>query len=130
MPSPGVEDTMIETHGLTHISLAVRDPQQSLAFYVRVFGVREYFRDESQIQVQGPGPFDVLAFCRAPDAAGRSGGIQHFGFRLKRPDEISRAVAEVQQAGGTILRQGEFSPGYPYAYVTDPDGYEIELWFE
>lgn len=53
---------MVETHGLTHISLAVLDPQRSLDFYATVFGVREYFRDEDQIQVQGPGPLDVLAF--------------------------------------------------------------------
>ena len=121
---------MVETHGLAHISLAVRDPQRSLEFYSQVFGAREYFRDESQIQVQGPGPFDVMAFELAPSSAGAVGGIQHFGFRLKKPEDISVAVAEVQQAGGRVLRQGEFSPGYPFAYVTDPDGYEIEIWFE
>lgn len=121
---------MIETYGLSHISLAVRDPQKSLEFYSRVFGVREYYRDEGQIQAQGPGPFDVLAFEREPRSAGKVGGIQHFGFRLKRPEDISSAVAEVLQAGGKVLRQGEFSPGYPFAYVADPDGYEIELWFE
>ena len=121
---------MIETHGLSHISLAVRDPQRSLAFYAQAFGVREYYRDETQIQAQGPGPFDVLAFERAEDLVGTPGGIQHFGFRLKKPEDISLAVAEVVRAGGVVLRQGEFSPGYPFAYVADPDGYEIEIWFE
>jgi hypothetical protein len=29
-----------------------------------------------------------------------------------------------------LLRRGEFAPGLPYAYVADPDGYEIEIWFE
>jgi catechol 2,3-dioxygenase-like lactoylglutathione lyase family enzyme len=43
---------MVETHGLAHISLAVRDPQKSLKFYSQVFGVREYFRAEGQIQVK------------------------------------------------------------------------------
>lgn len=121
---------MVETHGLTHISLAVRDPQRSLAFYAAVFGVREYFRDEHQIQVQGPGLFDVLAFERHPACAGAAGGIAHFGFRLKRPEDITLAVAEAERAGGTLLRAGEFAPGLPFAYVADPDGYEIELWFE
>jgi catechol 2,3-dioxygenase-like lactoylglutathione lyase family enzyme len=29
---------MVETHGLTHISLAVRDPEKSLEFYVQLLG--------------------------------------------------------------------------------------------
>ena len=36
----------------------------------------------------------------------------------------------VQSAGGTILRQGEFVPGEPYVFFTDPDGYEVEIWYE
>jgi catechol 2,3-dioxygenase-like lactoylglutathione lyase family enzyme len=121
---------MVATFGLAHISLAVRDPQRSLDFYTQVFGVREYFRDAMQIQVQGPGPFDVLAFERDPGNAGKRGGIQHFGFRLKRPQDVAQAVAEVRRAGGTILREGEFAPGVPFVYVADPDGYEIEIWYE
>ena len=107
---------MVETHGLTHISLAVRDPQRSLEFYTQLLGVREYYRDEGQIQVQGPGPFDVLAFERDPAVAGATGGIAHFGFRLKKPEDIAVAVAEAKRAGGKLIRQGEFSPGH-----FDPD---------
>ena len=121
---------MVETHGLTHISLSVRDPERSLEFYVQLLGVREYFRDDMQIQAQGPGPFDVMAFERKPDAAGVVGGITHFGFRLKRPEDVGIAIRETERAGGRVLRHGEFSPGFPYAYIADPDGYEIELWYE
>ncbi|HEX9622014.1 MAG TPA: VOC family protein [Polyangiaceae bacterium] len=121
---------MVKTHGLTHISLSVRDPERSLRFYSEVFGVREYFRDEGQIQVQGPGPYDVIAFEKGDDSAGVAGGISHFGFRLAEASDIDLAVAEVERAGGRVLRRGEFSPGFPFAYVADPDGYEIEIWFE
>jgi len=121
---------MVRTRGLTHIALSVVDPERSLRFYRDVFGVIEYFRDEISIQATGPGPFDVLAFTRRPDLAGKALGIEHFGFRLTDPADIDQAVAEVQQAGGRLLRRGEFSPGYPFAYVADPDGYEIEIWFE
>jgi catechol 2,3-dioxygenase-like lactoylglutathione lyase family enzyme len=121
---------MVKTHGLTHISLAVRDPERSLRFYERVFGAEEYHRDESSIQAKGPGAFDVLAFERDPEAAGRAGGIRHFGFRLQSPDDIDAAVEEVLRAGGELVRRGEFSPGFPFAYVRDPDGYEIEIWYE
>jgi catechol 2,3-dioxygenase-like lactoylglutathione lyase family enzyme len=120
----------VRTHGLTHINLAVRDPDRSLAFYRAVFGVREYYRDEDSIQVLGPGPHDVIAFERDAAAAGTTGGLSHFGFRLVRPEDIDAAVRAVQKAGGKLLRRGEFSPGFPFAYVQDPDGYEIEIWFE
>ncbi len=121
---------MIKTHGLTHINLAVRDPDRSLLFYTRVFGVKEYYRDSESIQVQGPGPHDVIAFEKAGADAGKKGGITHFGFRLVNPNDIDSAVAEVERAGGTLARRGEFAPGFPFAYVKDPDGYEIEIWYE
>ena len=121
---------MVKTHGLTHLSLAVRDPERSLRFYRRVFGFKECSRDESSIQVQGPGRHDFIAFEKKARAAGAPGGIEHFGFRLVRPPDIDSAVKEVVRAGSTLLRRGEFAPGSPYAYVRDPDGYEIEIWYE
>jgi catechol 2,3-dioxygenase-like lactoylglutathione lyase family enzyme len=121
---------MIETHGLSHVAIAVLDPDRSLAFYQSVFGVREYFRSDSTVQVLGPGKFDVLAFEKRPAGAGVAGGIIHFGFRLVRPEDIDAAVTAVVNAGGTVTSRGEFGPGLPYAFVQDPDGYEIEIWFE
>ena len=121
----------VKTHGLSHVALAVADLDRTLAFYSSVFGVKEYFRSETTVQVLGPGQFDVLAFEKRPAAqAGVPGGIIHFGFRLTRPEDIDMAVAAVESAGGTVTSRGEFAPGLPYAFVRDPDGYEIEIWFE
>ena len=121
---------MIKTHGLSHIALSVADPERSLAFYRSVFGVREYFRDERTIQVLGPGRYDVIAFERRAGGPATPGGISHFGFRLIRPEDIDAACGDVVAAGGTVTSRGEFGPGLPYAFVRDPDGYEIEVWFE
>lgn len=120
---------MVRTHGLTHISLAVADPERSLRFYETVFGVEEYYRDETNIQARGPG-MDILAFELDRKQAGRDGGIRHFGFRLVDPKDIDEAVETALAAGATLVSRGEFAPGYPYAYVRDPDGYEIEIWYE
>ena len=120
---------MIKTHGLSHINLEVSDPDTSLHFYETLFGVKEYFRDETSIQVLGPGDKDVLAFVKS-DRAGESGGISHFGFRLKSADQIDDAIEQAKSYGATIIRTGEFSPGYPFLYIEDPDGYEIEIWYE
>jgi catechol 2,3-dioxygenase-like lactoylglutathione lyase family enzyme len=120
----------VKTRGLTHVALAVRDPQRSLQFYQAVLGVVPVYQQDDFVQVQTPGSWDVLVFERNPKAAGKAGGIAHFGFRLQRPADISRAKEAVQEAGGTIREQGEFVPGEPYLFFTDPDGYEVEIWFE
>jgi catechol 2,3-dioxygenase-like lactoylglutathione lyase family enzyme len=71
---------MVKTHGLSHVALSVRDPDRSLAFYNSVFGVREYFRAESAVQVLGPGQYDVLAFEKCPVDAGATGASFTSGF--------------------------------------------------
>jgi catechol 2,3-dioxygenase-like lactoylglutathione lyase family enzyme len=121
---------VVRTHGLNHVAVAVADPERSLAFYERVFGVRAYVRSDREIQVLGPGPHDVIAFVREDDFAGRDGAIRHFGFRLVDPADIDEAVETALAAGGTLNRRGEFAPGVPYAFILDPDGIEIELWYE
>jgi catechol 2,3-dioxygenase-like lactoylglutathione lyase family enzyme len=72
----------------------------------------------------------VLVFEENASQAGPGGGIAHFGFRLTDPADIDIAIAAVKQAGGRIREQGEFCPGEPYFFFFDPDGYEVEIWYE
>ncbi|HEY6291520.1 MAG TPA: VOC family protein [Terriglobia bacterium] len=121
---------MVRTHGLTHIALAVRDPERSLRFYKQVLGMVPVYQKEDFVQAQTPGSHDVLVFEKKATGAGQSGGVAHFGFRLVDPADITAAVRSVEDAGGKILSQGEFCPGEPYVFFTDPDGYEVEIWHE
>jgi catechol 2,3-dioxygenase-like lactoylglutathione lyase family enzyme len=121
---------MVRTHGLTHLALAVADAERSLRFYEQVFGVVPVYRGKGFVQAQTPGSRDVLVFEETGAAAGTSGGIAHFGFRLCDPSDIDVAVQCVENAGGRVLRRGDFVPGEPYVFFTDPDGYEVEIWYE
>jgi catechol 2,3-dioxygenase-like lactoylglutathione lyase family enzyme len=122
---------MIATEGITHIHLAVSDMERSLNFYRIVFGMEELFREGPDLVfLHTPGGNDTLTLNEDPslrDRAGDSGGIQHFGFRLVDKHELDRAIEEVESRGGRFVRRGEHAPGHPFAYVTDPDGYTIEL---
>ena len=121
---------MIKTQGLTHIHLAVRDLQRSLKFYTGVFGMNVRFWDgPSMVFLSSPGAQDTITLrqAEAQEPAGSSGGIAHFGFRLQQKDQLDSAIREIEEAGGTLIDQGEHQPGHPYAYVSDPDGYVIEL---
>jgi catechol 2,3-dioxygenase-like lactoylglutathione lyase family enzyme len=122
---------MIRTHGLTHIALAVKSAQRAAQFYQDVFGAIVVYDGDGFVQLQTPGTRDVLIF-EERDAAkvGTSGGIAHFGFRLHDPGDVDAAAREVERAGGTVTSQGEFCPGEPYVFATDPDGYAIEIWYE
>jgi catechol 2,3-dioxygenase-like lactoylglutathione lyase family enzyme len=122
--------TPVATHGLTHIALAVRDPQRSRRFYQDVLGAVAVYESDDFVQMQTPGSRDVIVFERKPREAGKSGGVVHFGFRLQRPEDIQHAEDVVRKAGGTIKERGEFVPGEPYVFFADPDGYEVEIWYE
>jgi catechol 2,3-dioxygenase-like lactoylglutathione lyase family enzyme len=121
---------MVKTYGLTHVALAVRDVDRASAFYRSVFGAVEVYRQNGFVQLQTPGARDVIVLEQKSKSAGKSGGIAHFGFRLQRPKDIDAAARAVKKAGGTVKDQGEFVPGEPYLFATDPDGYELEIWYE
>lgn len=120
---------MVRTYGLTHIGLSVRDVERSFRFYREVFGAREIWREATQIQFQTPGCKDCVALEEGKGSP-KMGGVTHFGFRLRDAADLDAAVAAVEKAGGKVLERGEFAPGEPYAFVADPDGYRVEIWYE
>jgi catechol 2,3-dioxygenase-like lactoylglutathione lyase family enzyme len=121
---------MIRTLGLTHLALTVTDLERSFRFYHEVFGMVAVHRHDTFLQAQTPGARDVLVLEQGTDRVGKSGGIKHFGFQLENAGDIDAAATAIERAGGKIKYRGEFCPGEPYVFFTDPDGYEVEVWFE
>jgi catechol 2,3-dioxygenase-like lactoylglutathione lyase family enzyme len=121
---------MIKTLGLTHIALPVKDVKRSSAFYKKVFGAKEMYTDPDFIQVQTPGSHDIIVFEKMKNPTGKSNANFHFGFRLPLPSSMKNIIRVIKNAGGKIKETGEFVPGEPYVFFYDPDGYEIEIWFE
>jgi catechol 2,3-dioxygenase-like lactoylglutathione lyase family enzyme len=122
---------MVRTQGLTHIHLLVRDLNRSLRFYQGVFGLEEQFREgASMVFLRTPGRQDTVTLnedAEQADLVGQRGGIAHFGFRLVSRGDLDTAIRDVERAGGRVIERGEHRPGHPFAYVSDPDGYVIEL---
>ena len=120
-----------KTYGLTHLAIAVRDVNRTLKFYQQVFGMQKMYHENGFIQLTTPGCNDILVFEEKSDRPiGQTGGIAHFGFRLKNPANIDEFVNKVIAAGGEIIDKGEFVPGSPYVFFKDPDGYTVEIWYE
>ena len=121
---------MIETQGLTHIHLAVRNLDSAAAFYKSVFGMEVMPRgEEGMVFLQTPGAADTLTLRQAEDdeVVGSGGGVEHSGFRLKTRDDLDGAIETIVEHGGRLIERGEHAPGVTFAYVADPEGYVIEL---
>jgi catechol 2,3-dioxygenase-like lactoylglutathione lyase family enzyme len=120
---------VIRTQGLTHVHLEVSDLARSLRFYFEVFGMEEQFRDgPTMVFLRTPGARDSVTLQERQDgAAGVRGGIAHIGFRLVDRSDLDQAIRDVELHGGALVERGVHPSGQPYAYVTDPDGYQIEL---
>ena len=127
----GEANGMIETGGMYHIHLIVCDLERAVRFYQDVLGLDATFRfGPDMVFLSTPGKGDVLTLHEDREnkaRAGDNGGISHFGFRMKNHTQLDQAIEEVVRGGGTFVERGEHAPGIHYAYVTDPDGYVIEL---
>lgn len=120
-----------KTYGLTHLALAVKDVERTLTFYQHVFDMEVMYHEEKMIQLTTPGCDDILVFEEKEDPQIReSGGIAHFGFRLREAKDIEVMYQKITEAGGTIIDKGEFVPGSPYIFFKDPDDYTVEIWYE
>jgi catechol 2,3-dioxygenase-like lactoylglutathione lyase family enzyme len=122
----------VETLGIRHIHLLVGDHDRSVAFYREVFGMKVAFRDGNILFLSSPNRRDDLALHLAVTddekaRVGVHGGYEHFGITVKDRTALDECIALVIAAGGTLVDKGEHAPGVPYAYVTDPDGYVIEI---
>ena len=121
---------MIKTFGLTHIALQVKDVERSSKFYQTIFGAKEMYSYSDFIQVQTPGSKDIIVFEMQKKKTVNSKKGFHFGFRLPEPSDLKPIVKKIKNAGGKIKETGEFVPGEPYVFFYDPDGYEVEVWYE
>ena len=119
------------TYGLTHLAISVQDVSRTKKFYHDIFGMETMYDQQGFLQMTTPGCQDILVFEENKNSAiGNTGGIVHFGFRLKEAKDIDEMITRVIAAGGQIIDKGEFVKGSPYVFFKDPDGYEVEIWFE
>jgi catechol 2,3-dioxygenase-like lactoylglutathione lyase family enzyme len=107
--------------------LPVADLDRSIAFYSALLDARVLLHDERVAEIGTPGAHDVITLEKKDDAAPLA---THIGFRLVEPIAKDELVAAVEAAGGSVVESGEFGPGMPYVFALDPDGHQVELWFE
>ena len=112
----------METHGLNHIHLHIRDLEKSLLFY-GAFGFQKVSGHDDMSFLVRPGYSDIITL-----RSSGMHGVDHFGFLLKDAAQLEAAISELEQRGGRLLEKMTLEPlGIPSAFVIDPDGYHVQI---
>ena len=121
---------------LLHTMLRVGDLDRSIAFYTEVLNMKllrrkDYPDGEFTLAFVGYGDeaentVIELTYNWGIDSYELGKGFGHIAIEV---DDVYEATAEIKKRGGNILRDaGPMNAGTTIiAFVTDPDGYEIEL---
>ena len=88
-----------KTFGLTHIAISVKDLKRTLAFYQKVFDVEIMYKQDGFLQVTTPGSNDIIVFEEKKAPYGKTGGILHFGFRLRKAGDIDEITKKNKARG-------------------------------
>ena len=125
-------DVPIETTGLHHVALRVRDLERSQEFYCAHFGMHVVWQPDRDTVYLSSGS-DNLALHRTSGERGNeeSQSLDHIGFLVATPAVVRDAAAQLETGGVRILRpakahrDGSFS-----CYVADPDGNVVQILYE
>lgn len=110
----------------------VKDVARALGFYRDLIGFKliEDFRYEGQpvyARLRAPGGDGTIALhLAAPSDSMASGGVRLY-FEVRELDDFCR---KLQQKGFYITQMPRTMPwGWRHAYLNDPDGHEISLYW-
>lgn len=115
----------IEVQELNHTAIHVRDLDASMAFYGGVLGLKPIPRPAFQFPgawyALGAQELHLIADANAPEA-GRS---HHFALRV--PDTYAARKHLEEQGFKDFVSHGSRPDGVIQLFITDPDGYLVEL---
>ncbi|MFF2654946.1 VOC family protein [Streptomyces sp. NPDC058045] len=134
------EPTPITGHGVrdlkprvrrTHLSLFVRDPEASAAWYVDVLGMEITARGPQWVFLSFGVKHHDIALIRAEEGAAPGGvGLQHYGLEVEGDlDEWRRLYGMLLAKNVPVVKTTDHKVGFGL-YFTDPDGNRFEFFHE
>lgn len=118
---------------LAHTMLRVSHPKKAVEFYREAFGFELKRKSEHDtftlyfLKIPGQEAMIELTYNHGEDDRYEKGeGFGHVAIRTDDDQELQEAYEKAVAAGGEDYRPPEDCPGN-YAFVKDPEGYEVEL---
>jgi catechol 2,3 dioxygenase len=112
---------------LAHAELLTPEPDRSLWFFTEILGLTENGRSGDSVYLR---TWDDYEHHSLKLTAHTTSGLRRTGLRASSPEALKRRVADVEAAGlGIGWQEGDLGIGPTYL-CRDPDGHEIELYYE
>ncbi len=112
---------------LGHLELLTPKPEESLRFFVDVFGMTESGREGDSVYLRA---YDDYERHTLKLTASKLPGMEHVAFRARSPQALERRVAALKGTEFAIgWNDGDLCHG-PAFVCRDPDGHKIELYYE
>ena len=116
-----------EVAHLGHVELLTPEPERSLWFFTQVLGLTENGSSGDSVYLR---TWDDYEHHSLKLTAAATSGIRRTGLRAASPDALQRRVAQIEAAGlGVGWQDGDPGIGPTYRF-RDPDGHELELYWE
>ena len=118
---------------LAHMMLRVSNPEKVIEFYEEAFGFELRRKSENEsftlyfLRIPGQDVDLELTYNHGEYTRYEKGeGFGHIAIRTGEGQPLQEAYDEAVEAGGMDYRPPEDCPGH-YAFVKDPEGYEVEI---
>lgn len=112
---------------LGHIELLTNRFEESLDFFVRVYGLTESGRDGDSVYLRA---WDDYEFHSLKLTRSDTTGMAHCGYRTSSEAALHRRVAVIEKMGlGIGWTEGDLGHGRSYRFHS-PDGHVFELYWE
>ncbi len=112
---------------LGHIELLTNRFEESLDFFVRVYGLTESGRDGDSVYLRA---WDDYEFHSLKLTRSDTTGMAHCGYRTSSEAALHRRVAVIEKMGlGIGWTEGDLGHGPSYRFRS-PDGHVFELYWE
>jgi catechol 2,3-dioxygenase len=112
---------------VAHAELLTPLPEDSLRFFVELFGMEVEAREGQSVYLRGWGDYQrySLKLTEAPLP-----GLGHMALRAWSPEALTRRVQAIERTGlGLGWIDGDVGHGPAYQFA-DPDGHRMEVYFE
>ncbi len=120
-----------ETESRIHMGLAVRNLEQSVAFYSTLFGGGPTKTRPRYAKFENAEPPVNLALNEVGGATGQNNPVAHFGIQVKSTEAVGRIADRLKKAGLELVVEENVTCCYAdqnRVWATDPDGNKWEVY--